>query len=243
MIKTCQAPDSSHVALSSFYVLPSTSLPTPLWRAIALLDCYFMYYCRRQGERIKVSRVSLFFSPHLTCYVPPVMQYLAGRSLGWTTLHFSLQLFQLMRVVSWYQCLTKCWRYMQRERKRRGLMRPPSAPRGQRGSWWAVETMDNSDPRPSLNLISPLRTGPLSCPIFNNHCPLSRRPSQFDQRTQQNASSLDFCIGMLYCRVRIFLSVCIWNPFQCSIIVWKNDRRNSGGTLQKKETKRRQTES
>ena len=113
--------------------------------------------------------------------------------------------------LSWYQCLTKCWRYMQRERKRRGLMRPPSAPRGQRGSWWAVETMDNSDPRPSLNLISPLRTGPLSCPIFNNHCPLSRRPSQFDQRTQQNASSLDFCIGMLYCRVRISAFGIIFN--------------------------------
>ena len=130
MIKTCQAPDSSHVALSSFYVLPSTSLPTPLWRAIALLDCYFMYYCRRQRQRIKVSRVSLFFSPHLTCYVPPVMQYRAGKSLGWTTLHFSLQLFQLMRVVSWYQCLTKCWRYMQRERGRGGVWWDPHRPPG-----------------------------------------------------------------------------------------------------------------
>ena len=140
MIKTCQAPDSSHVALSSFYVLPFTSLPTPLWRAIALLDCYFMYYCRRQRQRIKVSRVSLFFSPHLTCYVPPVMQYLAGKSLGWTTLHFSLQLFQLMRVVSWYQCLTKCWRYMQREgEEEEGFDETPIGPPGSKrelmGCW------------------------------------------------------------------------------------------------------------
>ena len=43
-----------------------SSLP---WTGVPLrADCYSMYYSEEQGAHIKLSRVSPFFCPHLTCY-------------------------------------------------------------------------------------------------------------------------------------------------------------------------------
>ena len=90
MIKTCQAPDSSHVALSPFSVLP-LPLFSPLWRAIA---CRLLFHVLLQKTAAhQTVRSVAFLLPPLTCY----QSCNTGKSLGWTTLHFSQQTSEIFQ--------------------------------------------------------------------------------------------------------------------------------------------------
>ena len=132
MIKTCQAPDSSHVVLSPFSVLP-LPLFSPLWRAIA---CRLLFHVLLQKTAAhQTVRSVAFLLPPSTATSHAIL----GRALAEQRCIFlSKRQRYFSRALLISVSLTKCWRCREEEE---ALMRPPSDPWGQRGSWWAVETI------------------------------------------------------------------------------------------------------
>ena len=109
-------PDSSHVA---FYVLPLPLSPSDV--PLLAEDCYFMYYCRRQGRASNCQECR--FSSPLPNLLLPVMQRWGGRTLDEQRCVF----------LSWAYLISVSHQMLEMQRGREE-MKPPSAPRGQRGS-------------------------------------------------------------------------------------------------------------
>ena len=94
-----------------------------------LADCCFMYYLLGQPQ-IKLSRVSPFF-----CHPPTATSHATPGEEPWMS---NVAFFSAnVRDISAYSV----WPNVGDAERKMALMRPPSAPRGQRGSWWAVETI------------------------------------------------------------------------------------------------------
>ena len=121
-----QVLDSSHrgsCCLFSSLLFPSSGMPL---RA----DCYSMYYSKGQGRISNCQECRL--SSALTS--PATSHAILGKGLGRTTLHFSRLTSKIFHHLAGCMGLSD-------QMLEKALMRPPSAPWGQRGSWWADETL------------------------------------------------------------------------------------------------------
>ena len=126
MIKSSLRLDSSHrgsCCLFSSLLFPSSGVPL---RA----DCYSMYYSLGQGRISNCQECRL--SSALTS--PATSHAIFWKGLGRTTLHFSRQTSKIFHHLAGCMGLSD-------QMLEKALMRPPSAPWGQRGSWWADETL------------------------------------------------------------------------------------------------------